>query len=126
VQKLDFRGVVAHINIDGAKAIGNNVAEEIFGWYLEGAYHFMPDEWKTGKLAKSDATIFLRYDDYDTQYEMPSGIAANPAGDRTEWTFGTNFYLTPNFVIKADYQIRDDESGSDLDDLFNLGLGWAF
>jgi len=126
IQKFDFRGVVAHINIDGAKAIGNNVAEEIFGWYLEGAYHFMPNEWKTGKLARSDATIFLRYDDYDTQYEMPSGVTANPAGDRTEWTFGTKFYLTPNFVIKADYQIRDDESGSDPDDLFNLGLGWAF
>jgi len=126
VQKLDFRGVVAHINIDGAKGIGNNVADEILGWYLEGAYHCMPDEWKTGKLARSDATVFLRYDDYDTQYKMPSGVAANPAGDRSDWTFGTNFYLTPNFVIKADYQIRDDESGSDLDDLFNLGVGWAF
>jgi hypothetical protein len=57
---------------------------------------------------------------------MPSGVARNSAGDRTEWTFGTNFYLTPNLVVKADYQIRDDDSGSDLDDLLNLGIGWAF
>jgi hypothetical protein len=126
IQKLDFRGVIAHINIDGARQIGNNVAEEIFGWYLEGAYHYWPEEWKVGKLAKSDATVFLRYEDYDTQHEMPSGIARNSAGDRTEWTFGTNFYLTPNLVVKADYQIRDDESRSGLDDLLNLGIGWAF
>lgn len=126
IQKLDFRGVIAHINIDGAKQIGNNVAEEIFGWYLEGAYHYWPEEWKVGKLAKSDATVFLRYEDYDTQHEMPSGVSRNSAGDRTEWTFGTNFYLTPNLVVKADYQIRDDESKSGLDDLLNLGIGWAF
>jgi len=126
IQKLDFRGVIAHINIDGAREIGNNVADEIFGWYLEGAYHYWPEDWKTGKLAKSDATFFLRYEDNDTQYEMPSGVTENGAGDRTEWTFGTNIYLTPNLVVKADYQIRDDESGNDLDDLLNLGIGWAF
>lgn len=126
IRNFDFRGVIAHINIDGARQIGNNVAEEIFGWYLEGAYHWLPEEWKTGKLAKADATVFLRYDKYDTQYKMPSGISKNPAGDRTDWTFGTNFYLTPNLVLKADYQIRDDDSSGDPDDLFNLGVGWIF
>ena len=128
VSKFDFRGVIANINLDGARSLGGaaDVAEEIFGWYLEGAYHFWPDEWKTGKLEKSDATVFVRYDDVDTQHEMPSGVARNPAGAQTEWTVGTNFYLTPNFVIKADYQIRDDDSGSDLDDLLNIGVGWAF
>lgn len=126
VCKLDFRGAIAHIDIDGARQIGNNVAEEIFGWYLEGAYHCMPEEWKTGKLARADATVFLRLDKHDTQYEMPSRVSKNRAGDRTDWTFGTNFYLTPNLVLKADFQVRDDESSSDPDDLFNLGVGWAF
>jgi len=126
IERWDFRGVIAHINMDGAKQIGNNVADEIFGWYLEGAYHWLPDQWKTGKLAEADATVFLRLDKYDTQYEMPSGASKNRAGDRTDWTFGTNFYLTRNLVLKADYQLRDDESSSDPDDLFNLGVGWAF
>ncbi len=126
VCKWDFRGAIAHINIDGARQIGNNVAEEIFGWYLEGAYHWLPEKWKTGKLAKADATIFVRLDKYDTQYEMPSGVSKNRAGDRTDWTFGTNFYLTPNLVLKADYQVRDDDSSSNPGDLFNLGIGWAF
>jgi hypothetical protein len=126
ISKFDFRGVIANTNIDGARDFGGGVAEEMFGWYLEGAYHFWPDEWKTGKLEKSDATVFVRYEEYDTQHEMPSGIAEDKSKDRDELTFGTNFYLTPNFVIKADYQILDDDSGTDRDDLFNLGIGWAF
>jgi hypothetical protein len=128
ISKFDLRGAIASINLSGAKNLGgaNDIAEEIFGWYVEGAYHFWPEEWKKGKLAKSDATVFVRYDDVDTQHEMPSGVARNPAGAQREWTFGTNFYLTNNFVIKADYKIRDDDTSSGLDDQFNLGLGWAF
>jgi hypothetical protein len=126
ISKFDFRGVIANTNIDGARDFGDGVAEEMFGWYLEGAYHFWPDEWKTGKLEKSDATVFVRYEEYDTQHGMPSGIAKDRTKNVDEITAGVNFYLTPNFVIKADYQISDDASGSDRDDLFNLGLGWMF
>jgi hypothetical protein len=123
ISKFDFRGVIAHTNINGARNFGGGVAEEMFGWYLEGAYHFWPVEWKTGKLKKSDATVFVRYEEYDTQYKMPSGIPKDTSKDVNELTFGVNFYLTPNLVIKADYQLRDDAS---RDDLFNVGIGWAF
>jgi len=126
ISKLDFRGALAYEKIDGAREIGNGAASDIFGWYLEGAYHFWPDTWKKGKLEKSDAVVFVRYDDFNTQYDTPSGVAEDPAGDRDEWTFGVNFYPLPNLVVKADYQIRDDGTGDDLADLFNLGLGWQF
>ena len=123
---LDLRGVVAHAKIDGAAEIAEGVADEIFGWYLEGGYHFWPEAWKTGKLAESDAIAFVRYDDFNTQYKMPAGVEKTLAGDRTEWTVGINFYLTHKFVVKADYQIRDDASSESLKDLFNLGIGWEF
>lgn len=126
VGKFDFRGVIAHTEIDGAANLGNGVAEEMFGWYLEAAYHFMPDGWKVGKLKKADATVFVRYEDFDTQYKMPSGVTADPTKDKEEITFGINFYPVPNFVIKADYQIFDDASSDGRDDQFNVGLGWAF
>ena len=124
--RFDFRGVVAHTDISGASNFGPTVAEEMFGWYLEGAYHIWPDEWKTGKLAKSDATVFVRYEEYDTQDKMPTGSTRDPAKDIEEVTFGVNFFPVPNFVVKADYQIRENASGSSMDDLFNLGFGWAF
>ncbi|MBI5118587.1 hypothetical protein HZA56_19130 [Candidatus Poribacteria bacterium] len=125
ISRFDFRGVTAFENIDGAREIGNGAAEEIFGWYLEGGYHFWPEAWKKGKLAKSDAVAFVRYDDFDTQYDMPSGVERNPDGDRNEWTVGMSFYFLPNLVFKADYQFRDSE-GDDPGDAFNLGLGWQF
>lgn len=126
IMDLDFRGAIAFEKINGAKEIGNGTASEIFGWYLEGGYRFWPEGFKKGLLEKSDAVLFVRYDDYDTQYKMPSGVSKNPAGDRYEWTLGMNFYILPNLVFKADYQIREDKSDSDPDDLFNLGIGWQF
>jgi hypothetical protein len=126
IAKFDFRGVVAHERIHGAKEIGNGTASEIFGWYLEGGVHVFPDSWKKGKLAKSDAAVFVRYEDFDTQFRMPDGVAKNPAGERREWALGANFYLTPTLVAKGDVQFRDDASGKDLPTLINFGLGWQF
>jgi hypothetical protein len=126
VSRLDFRGAVAHERIQGAGQIGNGTASEIFGWYIEGAYHVFPAAWKKGKLAKSDAAIFARYEDFDTQYRMPDGVAKNPAGDRGEWALGASFFLTPTLVAKGDVQFRDDASGADLPTLVNFGLGWQF
>ena len=126
IKDLDLRGVIAFEEIDGAEEIGNGTASEIFGWYLEAGYHFFPDTLKKGLLEEADATLFVRYDDYDTQYKMPSGIPEKPAGDRQEWTFGLSFHPVPKFVIKADYQIREDGTDNHPDDLFNLGIGWQF
>lgn len=124
--KFDFRGATAYEEIDEAKEIGSGTATGIFGWYLEGAYHFLPDSWKRGKLKKADAVVFVRYDQFDTQHKMPSGVSQDKAGDREEWTFGLSFYPTPNLVLKADYQIRNDDADSDLKDRLNLGVGWQF
>lgn len=125
-KRLDFRGAIAHIDIDGARVIGGGAAEEMFGWYLEGACHVMPEGWKAGKLEKGDLVAFVRFDSVDTQYKMPSGIASDPAGDRTEWTIGVTFFPVSNFVVKADYQFTDDKSATNPPNRFNLGVGWAF
>jgi phosphate-selective porin len=126
ISKFDFRGVIAQTDISGARELGGGVAEEMFGWYLEGAYHFLADEWKTGKLEKSDAVVFMRYEEYDTQHKMPSGLTRTAGKDKDELTFGINFYPTSNFVIKVDYQLTNDDGSSDADDRFNIGLGWSF
>jgi hypothetical protein len=126
VCRFDFRGVVAHTRIDGAQDFGGGVADAMFGWYLEAAYHCWPNQWKTGKLAKSDATTFVRYEEYDTQYDMPSGMTKDQSKDIDELSFGVNFYPVPNFVVKVDYQIRDNATGNGMSDLFNIGTGWTF
>jgi hypothetical protein len=126
ISAFDFRGALAWESIDGAREIGDGVASAIFGWYVEAAAHVLPDSLKTGKLAAGDLVVFVRYEDYDTQYRMPKGISDDSRGDRTAITIGATFFLRPNLVLKADYQILDDQTGDDLDDLFNLGVGWQF
>jgi hypothetical protein len=126
ISKFDFRGAVAYTNINGARDIGNGTASGIFGWYLEGAYHFWPESFKKGKLKDSDAVVFTRFDWFDTQARMPSGVSADPAGQRHEWTFGVTFFPVEELVLKADYQIRFDETGESPDNRINFGVGWAF
>lgn len=126
ILRLDLKGAVAFEEIDGAAMIGGGVAEEIFGYYTEAGYHILPASWKKGKLKEADAIAFVRYDDYDTQYTMPSGVAENPAGDRYDWTFGITFLPVPNLAIKADYQVKKSAAAIDPDNAINLGIGWQF
>lgn len=126
VSCFDFRGEFAFEDINGAEQIGNGTASEILGWYLEAAMHVLPANCRCGRLEKADALIFVRYDDFNTQYRMPAGVARNDAGDRNEWTVGFGFLPVPNFVVKVDYQIPDDATGNDLPNRFNVGVGWQF
>ncbi len=126
VQDFDFSGAVAWEEISGVETLSAGVAEEIFGYYLEAGYHFFPASWRTGKLAKADAVFFIRYDDYDTQDKMPTGVLGDPSKDRHDWTMGLSFYPVSNVVVKADYQILKSEADTDPDNTINLGIGWQF
>ncbi len=126
IGRVDVRGAYAFEHIDDAQNLSAGVASEIDGWMLELAYHVLPEAWKSGKLEHSDAIVFARYDDADTQHEMPSGVAADPRGAQNEITLGLGFFPVENLVIKADYQIRDDDSAAGLPERLNFGLGWRF
>lgn len=125
-QNFDLSGAVAWEEIGGVDDLSAGVAEEIFGYYLEVAYHFFPASWQAGKLAKADAVFFARYDDYDTQHKMTTGVLADPSKDRHDWTLGLTFHPVPNVVVKADYQILKSEADADPDNTINLGVGWQF
>jgi phosphate-selective porin len=126
VKAFDLSGAVAWEEIDGSENLSAGVAEEIFGYYLEAGYHFFPSSWRTGKLAKADAVFFVRYDDYDTQDKMSSGVVGEPTKDRNDWTMGLSFNPVENVVVKADYQILESEGDTDPANTINLGVGWQF
>ncbi len=123
--RFDMRGATAYEKIDDAVGI-DSVAEEIFGYFLEGAVHVLPETWKTGKLRSSDVVLFVRYDSYDTQYGMKDDVIADPAGDREDWTIGLSYYPVSNLVVKADYQIRNSAAAENPANLINFGIGWQF
>ncbi len=123
---FDLRGAIAHTWISVVTGLEDGVGEEQFGFYQELGVHILPDAWKTGKLSESDLIAFVRYDMVDTQKGIASGATEYGEADREEWTFGLSFLVTPDFVVKADYQIRDNGSNSDPEDLFNFGVGFNF
>lgn len=126
VSRFKFRGVVAQGSNSDAEDLASGVGEEIFGWYLESGVSVMPASWKSGKLAQADIVPFVRYEEYDTQAKLPSG-SADGTYERQEVTLGVNFELTPQFVVKADYQRAETAaSGSDPVHKYNLGIGWVF
>lgn len=126
IGRFELRGEGAIGFIEDAEDLGPQIAEEIAGWYIEPAVRVMPDTWKKGKLKRSDIVLFARYEDYDTQYETQDGAAAVPGADRQEVTTGIAFYLTPNIVLKADYQFLDSDAEDDPADRWNLGVGMMF
>ncbi|MDF1799650.1 MAG: hypothetical protein P1V81_10775 [Planctomycetota bacterium] len=131
---FDLRGVLAQSHISGADdlnaAFGNNVGEEQAGWYLQADCHlfeafegFGPSD-EDARFPDSDLVAFLRLEEYDTLDQLAIGGAGNPAASREETTFGLGYWLTPNFVVKADYQVLDDDTDARSNQL-SLGIGWT-
>ena len=133
----DISAVYAHgsfsntatYNLDNAGA-SNPLPSSFLGYYVQGAYKL----WESGSYKLSP---FVRWEHYDmgASYAgiapgftpVPAGLASDgkpwPTPRDHVWTLGTNFYLNPNVVLKADYQrFRTNTDLTRVD----LGLGVSF
>ena len=127
--RFDFRGEYAFLNVSNARGLnqtyGKDVSENIFGWYLEGAYHLVPDGFGDGKFEKSDLVTFLRYGVSNTQESTPGGGAPDKSDNLEELTIGLAFYPLHDLVLKADYTFVDSETGTEAYKI-GLGIGYEF
>lgn len=128
---FDFRGVFVDSHITGAEALngafGNDVGSRQSGSYVEVAYHLLDrlDVNPEARFPEQDLVVFVRAEEYDTQNELPTGAADDPTSDREEVTVGLGWWLTPKFVIKAEFQDLDyGDGGGERADQINLGIGW--
>ena len=129
---FDIMGEYVHIYQDNPAALGvTDIGNNMSGYWVEGAYHFMPKALKKGKLSEADAVLFARFSEFNTQ----DGGALDPAQvsgryDRNYTTFGIAFKPVTALVIKADYQIYGDHRKPGeipLDnDKFQVTLGFVF
>jgi hypothetical protein len=129
---FDIAGEYARVYQDNPAALGvSDIGHNMSGYWVEGAYHFMPKSLKKGKLSDADAVLFARYSEFNTQ----DGGALDPAQvsgrfDRNYINFGIAFKPVTTMVIKADYQIYDDHrkaGEAPLDnDKFQVTLGFVF
>ena len=71
--------------------------------------------------------MFVRYENFDTQYRMPAGFQAIRGFDRDAWVVGVSYHPDPDVVLKLDYSVvRNQSEVVDAPNSLNIGLGWWF
>ena len=128
---FELAGEYARVYQHNPAVLSSQIGHNMAGYWVEGAYHVMPKCLKKGKLAESDAVVFTRWSEFDTQ----DGGAVDPSQvsgrfDRNYLTFGIAFKPVTTVVIKADYEIFGDHRAPGevpLDnDKFQVTLGFVF
>jgi hypothetical protein len=118
---LYARGSISNSAALNAPLVGNPtlIPSSFDGWYVQGAYQL----WSRADLALSP---FLRWEQFNTARSFADlGPGLTPPGAPTERvvTLGANLKVTPEIVLKADYQrFRENADANRV----NLGLGWSF
>jgi hypothetical protein len=129
--RLEARGEYAHVFISNTDLLNDaltrltgidpNIAEQLRGFYLEGSYRVLP------RTFPHDAALFLRYENFDTQYQMAPGAVPLPQFDRDAWVVGGTYWVDPDVAIKFDYShVRNRSTAVPAPRSFNVGLGWWF
>lgn len=131
---IDLEGALAYNHLSNAAGINtalaaapisatsNFVGSSMLGWYLEGAYHLFHHLWPS---TKHDLVVFGRYEDFDTQFKMPTGFAGSAANDRRTMTTGISYLPIPQVALKADYMANWNMANGGVDQ-FNMGLGFYY
>jgi hypothetical protein len=127
-QRFSARGQFIQTYINGAEAYNNyykgtdssDLADEMNGWYVEGAYNLLP------LTHQQELTAFVRYENYDTHVAV-SGLTEDLAYDRTDITTGLTYMIAPGVAVKGDYQWFDNASdGNKVKGQMNFGIGVWF
>jgi len=105
VADFTLTGLYASWDIDGSGASATDEDTQD-GGYVEASYKMSP---KFG--------LFVRQNEWDN--------GGTGATSESQTDFGFNYWPHEDVVVKADYQLQDNDDGNDLDG-FNLGLGYQF
>ena len=118
-----FLDGMGELNASRQRTVGvsPNVARQVRGFYLESSYFVSP------LPAPRELALFVRYENFDTQYRMPTGFQPLKEFDRDAWVFGLTYFPDPDVAVKLDYTVlRSQSDVVRAPDSLNVGLGWWF
>jgi len=124
---LELRGLWARAELDDVARLNEALGYEgnqSVGETLEGGYLQVGFDVLAGR-GQSALTPYLRWEQINTQEEVPDGWSANPANDERLMTLGLAYQPIEQLIFKAEYQNIDDEAGTGVDQ-FNLSMGYIF
>jgi len=122
-----FRGVLANISIADAEEInaayGGQVGSRIAGGYVEGAYNLLST---LAPASSQSLNAFVRYEHFDTQADVPSGVVRDDSLARRFTTVGLAYKPLYNIVFKGDYQWLRNRGSVGEGEILRLGIGYHF
>ena len=105
--RLELRGQFAQVAIRNAgllndamgRAVGvdPNVASALRGFYGEAGYRVISG------ASYGDVGLFARYENFDTQFKMPTDYLPLKELDRDALVFGATYWPDPDIALKVDY-----------------------
>jgi hypothetical protein len=131
IRRLDFRGLFAstwitktrelNAALEQLSGFSPNVGKQLLGYYIEPGLHVFP------RRLRSDMIVFARYEKYNTQHRMATGLQPLPEFDRSSVVTGVTFKPNADIAIKFDY-VFNRNAASIIRPVngINLGLGWWF
>lgn len=128
---LQLRGQLYYMQISNSAAynaftasngITNDLGSAMQGFYLEAAY----DVLKNAGNSSGSLFPFVRYEAYNTQLEMASGLSASQANEVQAITAGLSWHLARGAVVKSDLQFTKTAAQSDYQKTLNIGFGIFF
>ena len=126
---LWLRGLYAHTTIAQAALVNElngfvgdeSVGSVQEGWYAQAGF----DVLSLVPSSKMSLIPYARYEQYDTQAQVPVGYARNPENDVEELTLGVAFQPIPQLILKADWQQRHNAARTGVN-VWNASLGYVF
>ncbi len=125
---FSLRGLAALARIDDVDDINaandltglESVGERLVGWYVQVGYDVLHRVQTEHRLIP-----YLRYEQINTQDEVPDGFSANPANDEQIITIGAAWQPIMNIIVKADYQIQSNQADTGVSQV-NATVGYLF
>ena len=126
---LWLRGLYAHTTVSQADLINQlngfvgdeSVGSRQAGWYVQAAY----DVLSFSPNSRMSLLPYARYEQYDTQEQVPDGYLRNPGNDIDALTVGVAFKPIDRLIFKLDWQQRQNAAHTGVN-VWNVALGYIF
>lgn len=100
----------------------NDLGSAMIGYYFEAGYNVF----KLMPSMKTELIPFARYEHYNTQQKVESGIDASDKNNVNVITTGLSWKLAKGAVLKADMQFKKTAAAEVYTKYFNAGIGVMF
>ena len=102
--------------------LSSDMGNVMLGYYAEISY----DVLSLSKNSKQQLLPFVRFEMYDTHHKVDDNVLKDDSYNKTYITGGLSWKLSPQVVIKSDYQFYKSKDDKEYSQMFNAGIGIMF